>query len=124
MDEGKQKSITISDKINILVQVDAHIGTCVVLASHMRLSVPTLNTTLKKREEIERRYIHCAPFSKQWKSLKHLPLEKLESALAVWFKQTHESNAAIDGTHQEGLAHCCTPENSQLFGSQWIDRQI
>jgi hypothetical protein len=25
---GKPKSLTISDKINILAQVDAHIGTC------------------------------------------------------------------------------------------------
>jgi hypothetical protein len=35
----------------------------------------------------------------QWKSLKCLSLEELESALAAYFKQARESNASIDGTH-------------------------
>jgi hypothetical protein len=39
----KPKSLTISDKINILAQVDAHIGTFVKQASQLRLSVPTLS---------------------------------------------------------------------------------
>jgi hypothetical protein len=37
--ERKPKSPTVSDKINILVQVDAHIGTHVEWASQLRLSV-------------------------------------------------------------------------------------
>jgi hypothetical protein len=51
----KQELSTISDKINILAQVDAHIGTRLELASRLRLSVSTLNTTVKNREESERR---------------------------------------------------------------------
>jgi hypothetical protein len=108
--KGKRKSFTISDKINILVQVDAHIGTHVELASRLRLSVSTLNTTVKNCEEIERGYIQCGPFSKQWKSLKRLLLEKVESALAAWFKQACESNASIDGTHlKEKALHIVAP---------------
>jgi hypothetical protein len=40
--KGKWKPFTISDKINFVVQVDAHIGTYLKLASHLRLSVPML----------------------------------------------------------------------------------
>jgi hypothetical protein len=39
--KGRPKSLTISDKINILVQGDAHIGTHVEQASWLRLSLPT-----------------------------------------------------------------------------------
>jgi hypothetical protein len=71
---------------NILAQVDTHIGTHAEAASSSRLSVSTPNTTARSHEETKRSYV-------QWKSLKCLPLEKLESALAVWYKQAHESNA-------------------------------
>jgi hypothetical protein len=40
--EGKPKSLTISDKIYILVQVEALIGTHIEKASWLRLSVPLL----------------------------------------------------------------------------------
>jgi hypothetical protein len=54
---------------------------------------------MTNHEEIERRYVQCGPSSKQQKSLKYSPLEKLESALAAWFKQACESNPSIDGNH-------------------------
>jgi hypothetical protein len=80
---------------------------------------------VKNREETERHYsyIHCGPFPKQRKSLKHSPLEKLESALAAWFKQAGEGNASIDGTHlKEEALHIAHPSgNSQLFSFQWMD---
>jgi hypothetical protein len=37
--KGKPKSLTVSDEINILVQVDTHIGTLVEQASQFRLSL-------------------------------------------------------------------------------------
>jgi hypothetical protein len=77
------------------VQIDAHVE----LASPLRLSASVLNTFVKNHEEIKSYCIQCGPFSKQQKSLKHLPLEKLESALAAWCKQACESNAFVDGTH-------------------------
>jgi hypothetical protein len=94
--KGKPKSLTASDKINILVQVDAHTGTHVEQMSWLRLPLPTLNLIVKNHEEIERRYVQCGPSSKQWKALRCLPLEKLESVLAAWFKQACENNASID----------------------------
>jgi hypothetical protein len=36
---------------NILAQVDAHIGTHVELASHLRLSVCTINTEVKNQDD-------------------------------------------------------------------------
>jgi hypothetical protein len=49
-------------------------------------------------------------------------LEKLESALAVWFNQACESNASIDGNHlKEKALHIA---DSQLFSFQWMDQQI
>jgi hypothetical protein len=110
--KGKQKSF--SDKIYNFAQTDVHIRIHVERASHFRLSVSTLNTTVKNHEETERRYVQCGTFCKQQKLLKHLPLEKLETALTAWFKQERKSNASIDGTHikEEALhiaAHPGTP---------------
>jgi hypothetical protein len=68
--KGKWDPFTISDKINISVQVDACIGMCVELALSLRLSVLKLNTDVKSCEEIERRYVQLGSFSKQQKSLK------------------------------------------------------
>jgi hypothetical protein len=39
------------NKINILAKADAHIGTHVEQASWLRLSVPTLNPTVKNCNE-------------------------------------------------------------------------
>jgi hypothetical protein len=64
--KGKPKSLTVSDERNILVHVDAHIGTHVERVSLLRLPVPTPNHTVKKQhEETERSFVKCRPFSKQ-----------------------------------------------------------
>jgi hypothetical protein len=123
--KGKHKSRIISDKINISMQADAYIGTHVELASHLRLSVSMLNTTVRNYEEIESYYTECGPLSKQHKSLKCSPLEELESALAAWCKQACESNAFIDGTHLKEALHIATRlgiANFAIF--QWVDQQI
>jgi hypothetical protein len=60
--KGKLKSITVSDKINILVQIDAHIGTCAELASQLRLPVFILDTIVEKHEKIEKNYVQCGLF--------------------------------------------------------------
>jgi carbonic anhydrase/acetyltransferase-like protein (isoleucine patch superfamily) len=59
----------------------------------------TLNAIVKNHEETERRHVQCGPFSKQQKTLKCSSLEKMESAVAAWFKQARKYNASIDGTH-------------------------
>jgi hypothetical protein len=43
------------------MQVNANIGTCFKLASWLRLSMSTINTTVKGHEEIKRRYVQCGP---------------------------------------------------------------
>jgi hypothetical protein len=48
--KGKEKLFTINDKL--LVQADAHTGTHIELASHLRLSESMLNTIVKNCEEI------------------------------------------------------------------------
>jgi hypothetical protein len=58
MDKGKQNHLTISDKINVLAQVYAHMGTHVEQASQLRLPMLTLNLIVKNLEEIERSFIH------------------------------------------------------------------
>lgn len=47
------------------MQVYAYI---VELASCLSLSVSMLNIIVKNHEKIDRRYVHCEPYSKQWKS--------------------------------------------------------
>jgi centromere protein B len=59
---------------------------------------------VKNHKQIERIYAQFGPFSKQRKSLKLSPLEKVESALAAWFKPARESNASVDGTHLKDKA--------------------
>jgi hypothetical protein len=91
--------------------------------SQFRLSVSLLNTIVKNREEIERNYVHCGPFSKQLKSLNCSPLEKLGSALAAWFKQACEANASVDGWHPpqgEGLAFLPCLANFSA-SNRWTD---
>jgi hypothetical protein len=51
--KGKWKSFRVSDRINILAQADEHIGTHAELASHLRFSVPMLNTIVNNITEIE-----------------------------------------------------------------------
>jgi centromere protein B len=80
---------------------------------------------LKSHEETERSYIQCGPFFRQQKSLKHLPREKLESAIAAWFKQTCESDASMDGTHlKEKALHIDAHLGIANFraSSGWINR--
>jgi hypothetical protein len=45
--KGKRDPFTMSDEINIALQVDAYIGMCIKLASSLRLSVSKLNTDVK-----------------------------------------------------------------------------
>jgi hypothetical protein len=97
--KAKYTLLTISDKINISAQVYAHTETYAEQASQLRLSVLTLNTIRQNCEEIKITYVQCRPLYKQWKSLKFLQMEEVESSLAAWFKQEHESNAFIDGIH-------------------------
>jgi hypothetical protein len=63
--------------------------------------MPALNTLVKNRRVIERSFVQCGLFSRQQKSLKCLPTEELDSAIAAVFKQTRQSNASIDGTHSK-----------------------
>jgi hypothetical protein len=67
--------------------------------------VSPLNTIVKSHEETERSFIHCGPFSEQWKSLKRLPLKKLEPALTAWLKQPREDDDSIVGTHLKKALH-------------------
>jgi hypothetical protein len=55
----KQKSLMVSDKINILAQADAHIGPRIVLPSQLGLSVSTQNSAVKNHKKAERCYVQC-----------------------------------------------------------------
>jgi hypothetical protein len=76
-------------------------------------------------DEIERSYVWCGPFFKQQKLLKRSPLEKLESACTVWFKQACEINASVDDTHlKEKTLHMAAQLGIANFlaSSRWLDR--
>lgn len=69
--------------------------------------------------------IQCVPFSKQQKSLKQLPLEKVESALAAWFKQACANSGSVGGTVIRIKAlyvTACLGLDSFTGSSGWIDR--
>lgn len=123
--KGKPISLIVSDEANILALVNAHIETNVEQTSWMRLSLPTLNPVMKNHEETGRSFVHCRPFSKQWKSLKCSPLEELESTLAACFEQTCERNASMNGTQlKEKCLHIpASLEVANVLASNgWIGR--
>jgi hypothetical protein len=51
--KGKWKLFPISDKVNIIVQIDVKIGTYVELPSQMTLSFPTQITIVKKLKKMK-----------------------------------------------------------------------
>jgi hypothetical protein len=57
MCQGKQKSFTVSDKIDILAECDPHILMYFDLASELGLLLFVLNTIVKNHEATGRRYI-------------------------------------------------------------------
>ena len=91
------KVFAIAEKMSILAEADAHVGSWVNLAAMLGLSVSTLNTTVSQWSEMEKNYSCCGPpFSKELKSLKTSTLEERETTLLAWFKQGHTANASID----------------------------
>jgi hypothetical protein len=88
------------------------------------MAVSTLNTVIKNHKEIERSYVQCGPFSKQ-KSLKYLLQEKLEPALAAWFKHACDRNSSIGGNHlKEKALHMAAYLGTSDFlaSKSWINR--
>jgi hypothetical protein len=84
-----------------------------------------LNPVMKNCEEIERIFIRCRPFSKQWKPPKFSSLDKLEFALAAFFKQACESNASVGGTDlKERDLHISAHLEMAYFSASnaWIGR--
>ena len=91
--------------MQILAEVDGHVGIRMDLAAILGLPLSTLNTVVSKRSKIEKSYSRCGPsISKQPKSLKISPLKELETIPSTWFKQVHTANASIDGLHQKETA--------------------
>jgi hypothetical protein len=117
--KGKQKSF--SDKIYILHKL-MHILEYVLNWHHtLRLLVSMLNTTVKNREESDRRYVQCGTSCKQQNLLQHLLLEKLETALA---SSKHVRVILSQMAPTSRWRPCTSPlaRNTQLFGFQWMDQ--
>ena len=116
---------SVEEKMQILAEVDAHMGTRVDLAAMLGLSVSTLHKIVSKQSEIEKSYMHCGPsFSEEPKSLKTSPLEELETILSAWFKQAHNANTSISRPHlkEEALHVAAGLGIDSLQASDgWID---
>jgi hypothetical protein len=112
---------SIDEKMQILPEVDAHVGTWVDLAAVLDLSVLMLNMVVSKRSEIEKSYSRCGPlFSKERKSLKTSPLEELETILLAWFKQVRTISTSINIFDLKEGAHLGI--DSFRASNSWIDR--
>jgi hypothetical protein len=57
----QHKVFSLDEKMQILAEVDAYVGTWVDLAAMLVLSVSTLNTIVNKWSEIEKSYSCCGP---------------------------------------------------------------
>jgi hypothetical protein len=57
----QHKVFSIDNKMQIVSQADAHVGTRVDLEAVLALSVSTLNTIVSKWSEIKKSYLCCGP---------------------------------------------------------------
>ena len=121
----KQHKVFSIHEIMQMLTNDAHVGTWVDLAAMLSLSVLTLNMIVSKWYEIKKSYSHCGlSFCTEWKSLKTLPLEQLETILLAWFKQVCTANTSIDGSHQKlEVPHVATHLGIDSFWASngWIN---
>jgi hypothetical protein len=102
------KVFPVDKKMQMFAEVNSHVGTQVDLAAMLGLSVSTLNTIVSQQSKIESSYLCCGPsFSKECRSLKTSPLEKLEAIPLAWLKQVCTTNTSINGPHlkEELAAH-------------------
>jgi hypothetical protein len=123
----QHKVFSIDEKLQIIAEVDTHMGTRVDLAALLGSSVSTLNVTVSIWSEIEKSYSCCRPsFYKECKSLKTSPLEELEAILLVWFKQARTTKAPMDGPHlKEKALHVAAHLgiNSLQASNSWINHR-
>jgi hypothetical protein len=71
------KVFSVDVNIEILAEVDTHVGTQVDLVAMLGLWLSTLNMIVSKWSELEKSYSRCRSlFSKERISLKTLPLEE------------------------------------------------
>jgi hypothetical protein len=91
------KVFATAEKMPILAEAAAHVGSLVNLASMHGLLVLSLNTMVHQWSEIEISYSCCGSlFSKELKSRKTSTLEEPETILSAWCKQARTANASID----------------------------
>jgi hypothetical protein len=94
------KVFSVDEKMQILAEVDADMGTHVDPEAALGFSVSTLHTVVSKWPERGKSDACCGPpFSKEPKSLKTSPLEEMEIIRLAWFKQACTPNVSIDGHH-------------------------
>jgi hypothetical protein len=110
-------------KMQILAEVDDHMGTSVDLVAMLGLLVSTLNTIVSKESETEKSYLVCGPsFSKEHKSLETLPMEELETILqaSLYLERIHQWTPP----EGKGSTCSCSARYRQFSGFKWLDQQF
>ncbi|XP_023233499.1 uncharacterized protein LOC111633198 isoform X2 [Centruroides sculpturatus] len=121
----KRKILTLTDKLEILAQVDANLGPKICLANRLGLPPSTLNTIIKKRKFIEENAAKCGPYAKKRKKMKTTPYEELENVLTEWLKEAKEHRLPMNSNLlKEKALDIATKLGMYDFKASngWIDR--
>ncbi|XP_067124039.1 major centromere autoantigen B-like isoform X3 [Centruroides vittatus] len=121
----KRKILTLTDKLEILAQVDANLGPKICLANRLGLPPSTLNTIIKKRKFIEENAAKCGPYAKKRKKMKSTPYEELENVLTEWLKEAKEHRLPMNSNLlKEKALDIATKLGMNDFKASngWIDR--
>jgi hypothetical protein len=116
IDPKKRKAASIEEKMDFLAQVGASKVICVGLAAKLGIVLPTLSTTVKKREGATKCCVEYGRFSCQKNNLQQTPFQELKNLLAACLKQARTRNAVTScSLLKEKALHIATRLGIKVF---------
>jgi hypothetical protein len=95
---NKRKKLTISDKLNVIGEVEAHPNIPrIEMANCLGLPPSTLSKIMLSKEKITHAKCKCGAQAKKSKNMKLGANDELEKILLEWFQQMRSDNVPING---------------------------
>jgi hypothetical protein len=95
---NKRKKLTISDKLNVIGEVEARLNVPrIEMANRLGLPPSTLSKIMLSREKITEAEYKCGAHAKKRKNMKLGANDELEKILLEWFQQMRSDNVPING---------------------------
>jgi hypothetical protein len=95
---NKRKKLTVSDKLNVIYEVEAHLNIPhTEMANCFVLPPSTLSKIMLSKEKITDAEYKCGAQAKKRKNMKLGANDELEKILLEWFQQMRSDNVPING---------------------------